>query len=126
MSFQDDINAAYKRKVEGIQDKVIRKLTLDIQADLDRNTPRDTGRAASNWLGSVGLPRTYFVEQFSGSPPINFNGYRNGMSVFIANNLPYIQRLNEGHSKQAPRRFVETIIQRNVANVPNIAKVVKI
>lgn len=125
MSFEADITAAYNKKVEGFQDKVVRKLTLDIQGDLDRQTPRDTGRAASNWLGSVGLPRATFVEQFNGSPPINFSGYRNGMSVFIANNLPYITRLNQGHSKQAPKRFVETAIQRHIANVPDIARVVR-
>ncbi len=124
MSFESDMEAAYKKKVIGLQDKVVRKLTLDIQADLDKNTPRDTGRAASNWLGSVAAPRTVYVEQFGGSPQINFAGYKNGVSVYIANNLPYIKPLNNGHSKQAPAGFVEAAIQRNVNRVPSIVKAV--
>lgn len=32
---------------------------------------------------------------------------RFGQTIFITNNLPYAKPLNDGHSKQAPKRFVE-------------------
>ena len=32
-------------------------------------------------------------------------------TVYISNNLPYIQRLNDGYSQQAPENFVESAVQ---------------
>jgi len=33
-------------------------------------------------------------------------------TIVISNNLPYIERLNDGHSSQAPAKFVELAIQK--------------
>ena len=122
MSFESDIDAAYKKKVVGLQEKVIRKVAIDVQSGLDIATPVDTGRARSNWLASIGIPRTDTVESTGGSTPINFSGYKLGLSIFIANNLPYISRLNQGSSQQAPSGFVDNVIQRVTNQVSNIAK----
>lgn len=90
MSFEGDMRNAFERKVEGLLDKVVRKVALDIQGDLDRSTPVDTGRARSNWFGSVGSPRKDAQEIFTGSPAVDFSGYKNGLKVFISNNLSLI------------------------------------
>jgi hypothetical protein len=39
---------------------------------------------------------------------------RIGRSIFIFNNAPYIGRLNDGHSTQAPRMFVERAVAAGV------------
>ncbi len=126
MSFESDMKKAYQRKVVGFQDIVVRKTTLDVQAGLDRVTPKDTGRASSNWLGSVASPRTDTLEIYSGSPQFNFAGYQNGAKLYISNNLPYIKPLNAGHSKQAPAGFVEAEVQRVVNRIPMVIKAVKV
>ena len=39
------------------------------------------------------------------------SGVKAGDTVYISNNLEYIQALNEGHSQQAPAGFVEKAVQ---------------
>lgn len=54
--------------------------------DLKQATPIDTGLAQQSWK-TIELPNTFVVE----------------------NTTEYIQYLNEGSSKQAPARFIESI-----------------
>jgi hypothetical protein len=37
--------------------------------------------------------------------------------VYISNNLPYIDRLNKGHSKQAPAGFIESAINAGLTAI---------
>lgn len=122
MSFRDDINKAYNKKVVGLQDKVVRVTALNMLSDLGLQTPVDTGAARSNWLPSIGVPRRETIEKTDGPPAMNFSGYILGMKIFIANNLPYIRRLNEGHSKQANPGFVDAIVQVNRLKVKALSR----
>ena len=126
MSFASDIDKAYDKKVYGLMDKVTRKVVLDVQSDLSKATPVDTGRARSNWLPSVGLPNSTTTTSTNGSPMPSFAGYKVGMSLFISNNLPYISRLNEGWSKQAPAMFVEKAVQKAVNRIKEAVRAIKI
>lgn len=80
-------------------------------------TPVDTGRARGNWDVSIGgssKEPTDNIDQ-SGSNTIArgravAESRKPGQSVHIANNLPYIAKLNEGSSAQAPKLFVEQAI----------------
>lgn len=91
-------------------------------------TPVDTGRARSNWI--VTIDKTTKLTR----PPLaagaastaasiadgraNIDGYKPGSRVIlITNNLPYIQRLNEGWSAQAPAGFVELAVSQAVEAV---------
>ena len=42
------------------------------------------------------------------------SSFKLGDSVYIANGLPYIRRLNDGHSTQQPEGFIEKAIQVGV------------
>lgn len=110
--YEAQIKAAYNKKVLGLLDQVTRKIALDVQADLVASTPVDTGRARSNWLPSINRIRTDTTESTGGSISINFSGYNLGDKIYLTNNLPYIKRLNEGSSKQAPAGFVDDAILR--------------
>lgn len=117
--------------------KVMKKLTLDIVANLvstpepktGTGTPVDTGWARANWVPQVGTPR----ESVVGSRPTDKDaeefstavqdtevakiaiGYRAEMGpIYISNNVPYIVALNDGHSKQAPAGFVQNAIRKAV------------
>lgn len=82
---------------EQVQD-VTTKVTLDLQRALMLKTPKDTGRAARGWVATT--PST---------------PYEHGV---VENNVEYIGKLNDGHSKQAPAGFVEASIQ-DVADRPS-------
>lgn len=91
------------------------RLALDIDSRLVLATPVKDGRARSNWLASIGSPRRDQVEIRSTEETIAeavgvVDKAPQFPLIYISNNLPYIQRLNEGSSKQAPAAFVETAI----------------
>lgn len=103
----------------------IKRLTLDVTAELVETTPRDTGWAANNWIPRIGEPLDEpagsrdSVSQASSarqtgevSVAAEWN-LRRG-PIFVSNNVPYIQKLNEGHSPQAPAGFVEAAILRGI------------
>ena len=90
---------------------------IQAYSDVSLSTPVDTGRARYSWYCSVSaidytetppgqwvLDPTRAAKAFASSKP--------GQSLFIANSTPYIEYLNQGSSRQAPARFVETTVER--------------
>lgn len=77
-------------------------------------TPVKTGQARSNWNAGISRPdfSTRPTEGRSGDRALQ-RGSRTiaaakpGQAVHISNGLPYIQRLNEGWSSQAPAGYIE-------------------
>lgn len=118
MTFRSDLDAAYNKKVVQAVDKKVRTAALVVDAELAVTTPVDTGRARANWLPSLNVPSSKTVEP-GGKEEINtaLNSFKIGDTVFITNNLPYIRRLNEGYSKQAPAGFVDSAILKAVRAV---------
>jgi len=114
------------RRVEVNSDRLVRKTALAIDQAVVLGTPVDTGRARSNWLVEVGSARSDTIEPYapgSGRSTESRNTeaaldqgrsavarYQNGQEIHITNNLPYISKLNDGSSAQAPENFVETAI----------------
>lgn len=103
----------------------MRKLGILADQAIVAATPFDTGRAKSNWLMSLGAPDESINES-----SISINGsYSTQLAasvlgnyptdslpdIWICNNLPYIARLNDGWSQQAPAKFVETAIEQAVS-----------
>ena len=109
---------------------VARKLALDIFGDVLARTPVDTGRARSNWKVSIGAPDFTELETLGngiGADGLQvlqarhiLQGFRGNAVIYITNGLPYIERLNEGWSKQAPAGFVEASVLRNVRPIVNL------
>lgn len=102
------------RLVEVNGAKAVRETAVAVSQTVILATPVDTGRARSNWLVGLGAARDDQVEPVQATAAIARNsssiaGFRDGR-LHITNNLPYINRLNEGHSAQAPAGFVETAI----------------
>ena len=123
MSFSADIDKAYQVKVIDRLEKTVRTVALAVDRELVMNTPVDTGRARSNWLPSIGSPDIRIVEP--GAKP-DITGatlnYSLKSEIFITNNLPYIRRLNDGHSQQAPAGFVETAINVGVSKAKRLTR----
>ena len=110
--------------LEQAVERVIKVLAVNITANLVERTPVDTGWAKSNWIPSVGESVSSpqgskenvgqaAAAQAGGQARVL--GYKlNNGNVFIANNVPYISRLNDGHSNQAPAGFVQVEIEQGI------------
>lgn len=96
-------------------DATVRTVVLDIGAELISRSPVDTGRFRSNWNYSLNAPVGETTEQ-TGVHTLNhldeLPKAAASATHFIQNNLPYAQRLEEGHSKQAPLGMVSLTLQR--------------
>ncbi|MEJ7831341.1 MAG: hypothetical protein WKF79_00365 [Nocardioides sp.] len=109
-------------------------LALNVNANLRDSppggTPIDTGWASANWVPSVGEP---FIEQQGEAAKEPTPGqiiararvadegqndvlaWRNTDGpIFSTNNVPYIGALNNGHSAQSPRGFVQAAIEKAI------------
>ena len=104
-------------------------LTFEIHAELVESTPLDLGWARANFVPQIATPyreNLRDAEPSSGaannraSANISRLGriaasYRLGNGpLFISNNVPYIGRLNDGHSKQAPPGYIPMAVDRAV------------
>ncbi len=106
-----------------IVEQACKALVLEINRELRRKgsgTPVDTGHARANWVPSIGAPHAGVVQGNAagqaGSAAVLTFKLGTG-SLYISNNVPYIQALNYGHSKQAPRLFVEACVDRALTKV---------
>jgi hypothetical protein len=108
--------ARFVKKANGNVDLVVKKITFDVFSRVIRKTPVDTGRARGNWLCSTDNPLTV---QLSGArsaeATISDMGaialrQPAGGVVYLTNNLPYIHRLENGWSQQAPAGMVGTTL----------------
>lgn len=100
----------------------VREVGFEIDQGLVLQTPFRDGFAKAGWLVGIGsaptgIPTT--PDDRSGSATIAaglsvINSYPKNQlpDLWIVNNLPYIGRLNDGYSAQAPAKYVETIIAR--------------
>lgn len=111
------------KQIDDDINKAVAKVALAVDKHVVFQTPIDKGTARSNWQVSLDSPAQGTIPAYSpgkegstagantaaaiaqGAAVIA--GRKPGQDVCITNNLPYIGRLNEGHSKQAPANFVE-------------------
>lgn len=114
-------------RLPGAVDKIVKQVAVSVDQAVVTATPVDTGRARSNWLASIDVARTGTVPTHGpGAEAASIAAARAviasrkpGQAIFISNNLPYIERLNQGSSSQAPAMFVEAAVNEGVAVVKN-------
>ena len=134
MSNFKDFAARAKDQVRAKVERRIRAYATTLVHELQAATPRVTGQAQASWLASVGSPGGYFFgpRGLSQSPrdlahrlpdtvavaasaalsASRIAAWTLGQPLVIYNALPYIARLNEGYSRQAPAGFVEAALMR--------------
>jgi len=99
------------------------KVALTIVGDLAYHTPVDTSKALSNWVVSIGNPTFKRIDPYffgEGGSSQNASAQQTiaaakailankkpGQVIWITNSQPYIRRLNDGYSRQAPAGFVQ-------------------
>lgn len=120
----DDERIRIIRELEGLTERVVAGVALEVHAELVESTPVDTGWARANWVPNVGAPgdsSTAGQGEPGGAQAAQQAGvarvatYRLSQGqVHVTNNVPYIEALNAGHSQQAPAGFVEAAVERGI------------
>ena len=101
---QKDINKAIEQE--------LRSRALKAFAEVKLTTPVDTGQARNSWY--IGYTETY-NNQKTAPATSNVNllvpKYKPN-KIIVTNGTTYIEFLNNGHSKQAPTKFIEAAFRR--------------
>lgn len=91
----------------------VRVIAMAMLNEIVLKSPVDTGRFRGNNVVSVGAPIYISTDNVdkSGSETVQrglsmMSGLEPFTQVFIQNNLPYAQALEDGHSKQAPPKGI--------------------
>ena len=125
MSFTADISA-FVRHANGNMDQVVRKIILDLGTRIVEKSPVGDatywssppppgyvgGRFRANWQYQFGVVPSGVKDEISPTGAVSITSLLKVMTGptrgihFIANNLPYAQRLENGWSRQAPRGMV--------------------
>ncbi len=131
-------------QIENAGSRVVRATSKRALKVLVRSTPVDEGVARSNWRVGLGAAPTAIIDAYSpgknlgigekanasaaiaaGFARINsvrgVSGRGGGLqvAVIISNNVPYIEKLNNGSSKQAPAGFIEAALSEVNAVIKN-------
>lgn len=98
-------------------EKVFRKTCFEISNSVISNTPVDTGRAKNNWFPDINKFSSNITDTTNKEGSINLvtnatPKLKIGDTFTLSNNLPYIERLEYGWSKQKPNGFVAITIQK--------------
>jgi hypothetical protein len=117
-SFEAQVGKWAKKVRMDTQD-FVRLLALRIHDRIVMRTPVDTGRARASWTIvegevadlSVEDEKVQLTESEAGAAALARHGSLGRSDVYtIANNLPYITALENGHSGQAPNGMVRLAI----------------
>ena len=106
-------------KIDRTLNQGIRATLFEVSAAIIKDTPADTGRARGNWQASVGRGATGEVSvgsvrsgEAKAIADVNQTvSVAVGDLYYLTNNLPYIERLEYGWSKQAPGGMVRKNMQ---------------
>lgn len=114
-----------EQDIRRVRDALLRRSTklfqgifLETHRRIVLRTPVDTGRARGNWMVSEGEPVTESdpsrFDKTGGAGMAEAKGLAKDLKfgdvAFIVNNLPYIEALENGHSKQAPAGMVAVTV----------------
>ena len=128
MTFAADVRR-FTERAEKATDKTVRAITFALFREVIQRTPVDTGRLKGNWQASVNAPvsGTVTTTDKSGATTITsmaaaIGGW--GSTSFLANNLPYAQRIEYdgwSHAK-APAGMVRVSLARIQSIVRSAAR----
>jgi len=118
MSWESDWKKI-ESKIDRTLDQGIRATILELSTAIIKDTPAKTGRARGNWQASIGRGATgevSVVNKRAGEAKAISNVNQKasvavGDLYYLTNNVPYIERLEYGWSKQAPGGMVRKNMQ---------------
>lgn len=120
-----DIDRVMRDRVMRAVSRVTRRLALEVFTGVVVASPVDTGRFRGNWLPGVGQRPMGTVGTLEPAAPgsgpsgtqlaaasavIAQQSPDNPTTIYVVNNLPYAQRLEDGYSAQAPAGMVAVTV----------------
>src|ERR1044072_8825569 len=131
---QKRMDDLYKRKVEDCLEKAVRLTALSVFTEVVINTPVGNpdlwknpapkgyagGTARQSWNIDINVVNVKITEakdelsrSYDGSDKAlaAIAKFKLNDTVYIANSVPYIRRLNDGWSTQAPAGFIDAAVQ---------------
>lgn len=123
MSFTSDINKGVE-DIKGGFERTIRGAAIACFKGIIQSSPVDTGRFRANWFadGASASEELTDGQDKSGNNTINkmtdkVLGLKAWTNITLTNNLPYAERLEFGHSNQAPLGMVRLNLARIAQNL---------
>jgi hypothetical protein len=118
MSFKSDIEK-FARKVNTDSEKVFRGTSIAMFSSIVKRTPVDTGRLRANWQLDINRdPQEQLDKADKGGGSTITDGATTANrattkdSIFIVNNLPYAQAIEDGASTvKSPEGMVKVTLQ---------------
>lgn len=110
----DRVNLVLAGLANNIQKgRVVRTAARILTNELVALTPIRDGIAKSNWFVSVNVPSLDSDPEATDQKPKGLRGLtaRASDTIWVCNNLPYIVRLDNGWSQQAPEGFSQEAIK---------------
>ena len=99
-----------QRDIDKEIEKQLRAKSLKAFADVKLMTPVDTGQARNSWY--IGYTEKYFDGEGSASNITILTPKDKPQEIIVTNGVTYIQFLNNGHSQQAPMKFIESAFRK--------------
>lgn len=113
MSFDEDLKRAQQSLYTKLNNARITAF-VNFAEEVIITSPVDTGWFRENWQSTINTPAQDIIgEKSQGSHSVEkpYNKVKSSRltdDLFLTNNLPYAQRLEEGWSSQAPAGWVRT------------------
>lgn len=116
------ISKELEDEVQKALGKVVGQFGILLTEELVQATPVQTGHARSNWIPSIGSPYPSVV---GSRDAVDYSVQQQGLAslesykldqgnIYVANNVDYIEDLNQGTSPQAPAEFVQGAVDRAI------------
>ena len=127
-SFANQLNQ-FNVKTQSKVNTVVQRVGLRLLGKLVMRSPVDTGRFRGNWQLQLNDIPSGIVETVDrdGGPTITTGeselaGAAIGDAIYITNNLPYAQVLENGHSQQAPTGMLAITVAEFNGIVEDVAQ----
>lgn len=117
--FTADLTRFQQEIMPGEHAKFCKRIAAGVWKDLINGTPVDTGLAKANWQATNGEAATGTIETTDKDGSATIAAALATIAaadplkeiMYLTNNLPYIESLEDGHSKtQAPHGWVESAL----------------
>jgi hypothetical protein len=110
--------------LDGYLDKTVEVLTIELESELHKSTPKDTGYARSNWIASIDVPTTAPIGSklavSEGSGPAaaikagtSFDSKKH-KRIYLSNHVEYIGTLNDRGTENGPSGVPAGFVQRSI------------
>ena len=107
--------------VQGVSvDKAVRTIAMKLYNGITQMTPIDTGRAKGNWNMGIGAPNLSINEGARSIQPFNPKLGDGLKTIYITNNLPYINVLEYGNANREPVGMVKVTMNNIKVEIANV------